>query len=820
MINKLVEDKINELKYFTDNYIESIHLAHIPYAYYLKYSNIFKYSFNGKILDFTESIMKIPNIMHILLVHNLPFINHTNFKTIKGTLKELIDAGEMIPFLLFVNGKLIKWSDIFVVRDYRYSYLIINNVEYNYLESPTYTCILAPFLMEYRDGIKTDKCEDDIIYFDIDGKQTTDENIVYTSVKIKDPNTTVDHLLATNAGFRFKIKEEGSDIFEDPKDLLYQLENQGLTMDLADIVSYVVIYPDEGEPYEIQIETSKSFIIPVKEYGQIATIKNCLVFKDGLLHVDLKEDFLELPLNIIKSELSNVQVFTFTYDNIAKSKDLIYKIPNKREVEYIIDNDKDTLDKISNNKFNFTMNKNKSYEFNISKAFEYISSYDFDLFNSIIKSQSKIFTIKLSASNIIDKISIDNPYYSIQRKIYPNSDKSMCMVFHNNELYKYHYLCNYSNMKFNIYVPEGYLSENDKIEVLHFVDYTNFVNILCIDKPDYKAFLLGINENNLSAYIRNFPNQLYELNTEFSYKQIDLRVSKNYPNIFTLNIDREYFNKMIYFPQSNRFAYKSTLIDEDGLKAKLDKNFTFCRNKNQYMVFINGRLVSNDKFELEIPDQDSPVNDISLYFYIPLYKNTRVDVFYIPREFINIEGNISEDGYISVPKNSINYPLDKDCYFYFLNGKKIAKDDLTNIDKYTIKLDEDLNTRDNLVILKHIDEIDDLTNAFLQESSWDIFLSSLSKEDRDKLFELTNIVLSDNEPNIYNELVSKEQLVYELIAEYYMRNGLGNGNPFEYTLDDSVLDYSKVDSEGNVLIGVFDDEDTNKINKYNTNKEE
>ena len=820
MMNKLIEDRINELRYQTDDNIKNIELVHIPYAYYLKYENVNKYIFDGVEYDHSE-INKLPSNKHIILSHNLPFTFQTrNYKAYKANVKDLIKSFEMIPFLLFVNGKLIKWSDITIIRDYRYSYMIIDNVEYD-TENDSIVCILAPFNIKYEEGISIDSLDNNSLYFDVDGKYTDNISTVYTSITILDKNTTVSEVVGANSGFRFKVKYEGSDTLEDPDGLIYKLQDGGMTTDLASIISYVKIYDDEdGTEYKVEIETAKDFYIQVKEYGQISFIENCLVFKDGLLQIELRDLFIEKPLNLFYSNTTNIKIKVFKYNKSPKSNDLIYKIPNNDYVKSIIDSDESTLDTIKNEKFNFTFNKKKSYEYNLEQAFKYICNYDFNLFNDIIKSQSKIQTFTYSGKKL--KSLIKGNYFYIPRilfhKNYNMYEKSYCIIFVNNKLYEYHFRCMYTPMHYQMYIPDEYINDDDKIEIIHFKNASNHVDKMIINENN----ILTTNENfisNIEIYSQGIENQLYELDNIYFQTKLDFSYIKE-SNWYRVNIDEKYYNKELSIVNKNRFAYISTYVQNDtiGVELNLRQDFLYCRNINQYMVFLNGRLLDSEYYELKIPEQESPVDDMAIYFYIPIKENSRLDIFYIPLEFTTIKPYMSNNGYMTVDKDKLHYPLDKECFFYFINGKKVFTDDITNVNKNSIKLNVDMESLENIVILKHIDEVKELSNAFSNTSLWDLFLETLENTERDKLFNLSDVLQSNEEENIYEETISREQLVYELIAEYYLRNGLTDDNTFLYSLDDSII--TEEDSEGNGIIGLVDTNKYDKADLYGTESED
>ena len=67
---------------------------------------------------------------HIYAVDELPWCydNYLKNTTFTESLETLIRNGQVWPFLMFIDGMVIRWSQITVIHDYTYTYLKISKI--------------------------------------------------------------------------------------------------------------------------------------------------------------------------------------------------------------------------------------------------------------------------------------------------------------------------------------------------------------------------------------------------------------------------------------------------------------------------------------------------------------------------------------------------------------------------------------------------------------------------------------------------------------------------------------------------------------------
>ena len=61
----------------------------------------------------------------MLLTYDIPYTSYQHKNSYMGRLDDLFRRNLVYPFLLFMDGKFIKWSDIYILKDCRYSYIIL-----------------------------------------------------------------------------------------------------------------------------------------------------------------------------------------------------------------------------------------------------------------------------------------------------------------------------------------------------------------------------------------------------------------------------------------------------------------------------------------------------------------------------------------------------------------------------------------------------------------------------------------------------------------------------------------------------------------------
>lgn len=281
-------------------------------------------------------------------------------------------------------------------------------------------------------------------------------------------------------------------------------------------------------------------------------------------------------------------------------------------------------------------------------------------------------------------------------------------------------------------------------------------------------------------------------------------------------------NSFLYVATSkHKFVYQRLYVDQKCYRIRLDRRFRYCDNLKQYMLFINGRRMNTDTYLITIPKHTRPFTGLYLYTARFVGPEDRVELFYVPDEMTDVNmGNpnrylINENGYITADRNFIDFPLCKELFLAFVNGKKIPSSKLINIDSFTMKASIDLNTRGyvsltpigretlpevvNYLHGSSLSKLDQFTNYIKSYATTSIQLGYQEFNKMTGSF----VTLSDNEPNMVWGNVAHIAILNEIIRDFWVTTGYPyNEEPviYDYELDE----YFVKDENGNYITPAMD----------------
>ena len=115
-------DRVEDLKHYTKTEIDALQECCCPMVkdIYLNYQ--FEYWYDGEKNHLWE------DDVHIYAVNEIPYCYDNDIGNVifQGKLTDLVDQDKVWPFLLFINGHVVQWSRITIIRDYDYSYMRID----------------------------------------------------------------------------------------------------------------------------------------------------------------------------------------------------------------------------------------------------------------------------------------------------------------------------------------------------------------------------------------------------------------------------------------------------------------------------------------------------------------------------------------------------------------------------------------------------------------------------------------------------------------------------------------------------------------------
>lgn len=737
-------ERIEDLKLNTLTNIENIQRAKIPVVYELEKER--KYSFD--IHGFYHSAYDDTWLLYTC--RNLPFSSNLKRHVFSDKLENMIRNKEIKPFLIFVDHKLVKWSDIMIIKDCNFAYLMIQNNKN--LMNPICECILLP------------------------------ENIIYK----EDSDAVTDHTI-------FAFNEEG---------LMVNSIGEGrhTTVDLMDKdVSYYTTQLVEGVKQTASIDTKYKL-----------TKSNFIIFRDGLLEANPDIEVHGLNVysvnnNRFSGENYVVKQFYYTKSNLCL--DNITNPTNKNNVLSRLNrnNIPPHILKLAES-FDFQFDRNKEYTENITDALLYIMTYNTRLMNEIYKESSTLYT-RVYSGKEINSLKNEKGYVTMSRRI-DGTSENYPIIFHNGLLYDYYNELKYKNKNFTFPVVD--VADSDIIEIIFFknVDNRKYPLYLASGDDNIEFFDSTIDLNNYKLYSINPENQIFNIErTIRTQYEVPFTFDKVDGNKYHIKLGNSYhYDRNLTLSSDKQFRHMTKIAQTDLIDISLSSDFYYCTDITKYMVFKNGRKIDADRFILTLPNETRPFDDISIYFKIPIHEGDKIDIFYVPtvlEVIAEIDEVDSDSGFIVIDRNKISYDLDNELYMIFINGKKLDSTHLKPMDSNRLKLVVDLESTKNLRIIKHVSDNEILKKLFkATKSVLDVTYKDINHYELRDLF-LTFNDYENKEDDIYTEQISVDQILYKIIQDYYMRPYINSGDIIDYTFMEFESELEK-DSDSNTLFSTMD----------------
>ena len=735
-------DRMEELRLSTLTNIENIQRAKIPVVYELQIER--KYSFDTH--GFFHSAYDETWLLYTC--RNLPFSSNLKRHVFSDSLENMVNNKEIQPFLIFIDHKLVKWSDIMIIKDCNFAYLLIMNNKNLY--NPICECILLPENITYRDN----------------PDYVTD----YTAFIFNDYGISVD-----------------------------TLSSNCVTVDINDKYIYY---------NQIQLNQGVKQVASIDNKYKL-TKSNLIFFKNGFL--DTSVDVELHGLNVYSANNNNFngnkyisKQFYYTKSNTSldninnpiNKENVISRLKRDEIPEYILELAKS---------FDFSFDRNKTYEENINEALIYIMTYNTQLINEVYKESSNIH-IRLYKGKEINSIKNEKGYVTMSRRINHNSE-NYPIIFHNGSLYKYYHEIKYKNKNFTFPVVD--ILDTDDIEIMFFknIDNRKFPLYLASGDDNIEFIDSSIDLSHYKLYSINPENQIFNIERSirtqyevpFTFDLID-------KNKYHIKLGNSYhYDRNLTLSSDRQFRYMSKVAQEDLIDIMLSSDFYYCTDRNKYLIFINGRKIDNENFIITLPREDRPFDDISIYLNIPLLKGQRIDIFYVSEvlDEISIRPSVSNDGILVIDRSKLSYDLDTELYMIFVNGRKINSNQLKEMNSNRLKIITDLKSIKNLCIIKHVKDNDILKNLFeASKSVIDKSYDGINDYELRDLFYSTNSYQT-TEADIKANKVSIDKILYHIIQDYYMRPYINTGDIIDYDFIDFESTLDK-DSEENSLFSTMD----------------
>lgn len=698
-------------------------------------------------------------------------------------MEDLIAADYIYPFLLFINGRMIRWEYITIVATQERYDLLVRGMDQSIFDSyfkgaiKSAYVIMLPDSIEYKDGSFTIS-EKTMFAFDEEGllvKEGTARTVIDNydgSVSIINVDATDTPIFVFSEENQYSYFSENICVFNNN---LYDGKNQ------VSVLSSVVKVNNgnlgASDDLHVKIFFNKKMATP--SYENISHVK----------------------LDAIKNDVIKTLTGTSTYPYLELLKQ----------------------------NFNVSMDRNKSYEENREESLDKIAKYNPLFFNEYYMTQKEFITIEVDYTWLLDHLDEDGAL-CIPRRFEDCVDYYL-LILVNGELYKY-----YKNHKYKagwFICPITGIEDGDKIEIWYFKNARNYELPAVIDENeeylplDYENYYINENMKIFSkipssdaAYefpsdgLQHFPVDYY---FEYNEDRTGFRIRYN---------DPKYYGKNVTLVSCNRFKYWTydvqPIDEQDDItyyEIDLGNKFMYCNEYDRYLVFYNGRRLMNDHYRLVIPCRDTtPFTSFHLYLTIPMNVGDQIDIFYLPHHFNDIyeaTEDLNATGLITVDKSKLPFALDKHLFTFWLNGKKIPASDIANFDANRVQIINDQHTLKTLRVTSMItdkDEYNELKDRFqTYDTIWDQVIRA--HPNPYKLLGIPDVTLTNTEPDFFGDTVETNIIMRELLRDQYAGNPVVDITaPFVYDYND--IDQSAIvgtDSGGNLLLDIADANISNNL---------
>ena len=814
MMEQKFIDRIETLRHHTYSRIQELQRNLCPMVkrdIYMNYQ--FEYWYDGYKYNLWE------DDTHIYAVKEIPYCYDNDLKNtvFQGNLKDLVDEDKVWPFLLFINGEVIPWSDITIIHDYDYSYMRIDNY------GPDYSFYT------------------DMIVFPIGSKQ-----IRY----------------GEDSDILVNVDERKGFYFDENRKRISNL-------DFTDILVRLEILDNDIYYKEIDLANISTDILTFEDLpkGFIPSLDNILLFDTNgrFIHSHPEEYF---------SDIFNGVLGKFRIDNIedAGIAILLYNTSHTKSSASLYDRLEDLdIDKISdlfnsveqgsddwNNvvskfieKFDFDHEFGVDYETNLNNAASYISEYDYRLWKDSFLDDEPVKSFIYKGSDY-KNLADSKGYIRLSRK-HADPIQDVAMVFINSKLYEYSIDISYTNNTINI--PIFGIMDEDHVELILFTKCNNL--ILDIKVPDADAEVYIHPEYNLDdTYImsEDCPDSEYTVPEsvehrrqyipEYTYEAVEGK-----DGYYKITFENEYYYgkdlKVVPKRQFRHYRFKQ----RDGqFKIILPTQFNYCHDPNRYLIFINGKKIDRTEYTVTIMNKYRPFDKLVLYLSTILDEGDYVDIFYIPmilKESYRLD-NIEKDGLLKLTETTeypVKYPFSKYTTMIFINGYKVNPLEIKDVDMNQLLINVDKYVRDengnkinnygywetvpyaiesiyNVTVMEYLEGNEELKEFLLPDNydNWRHYIENLQETNSlEAIFgNRYKIEDSDIEENYKVYFGGLRSILYDIIIDYYLvRNEANTGEAFVYDFERAEWDpYSRysgdedLDSVDNVkFITVFPDHD-------------
>jgi len=733
----IIIDRINELKFYTESNIKNLANSKIPYRVDLNPIEKYSYRLDGKIYNPAVEFSKI------LVSQDLPYTNIPNStsNTYILSFQDAVLQKDIYPILLFINGKFIKWSDITLVKDDFYSYLIIKNMK-DVGEIYTLDIIVIPEI-----------------------------NTIYTE-NVTSPKSNCIFFFDSNTDLFVSSPSSGK---------MYT------TISLNNI-------PDI-DIYKNTVYSDNKFNLPLDYKYEI---DNLFVFNDGLIY-----DSSSVTAHILntfnvstpKSIFVSILAFAYKIGNTPKDNENTIINKNIATNRLLANQNIDFFNSISE-RLDFEMTNSKDIETNMSNSLRYIMDYNPQLMNQIYKTKSNISTQSYTGKELIGCMQTDGFVHLSRRR--NNIIDCYFIIFKNGFLYEHYKSSIYKNNEYLFRLDN--VKYTDIFEILCVSNVDNGITGIKLwsGEDDIITLSPSINIDDMILASPTPHTHLYNherndniiYNVEFeairvSEDKVDLKLKDSY-----------YYDKTLYIGSKHQFRYhciynnKSTSITE----IILPDEFKMCSEKRCYMIFINGKYIDISSYDVTIYNSEDPFYNIGVYLDQEILPNDKIEVIYVGNILSKVYENIdaiNNSGNILLDSSKLKYPFDNELYMIFIDGRKTILTEINNIDSNRFNIKTTSGQIVNKVSIIQFIEEDEILYSYFKDNSnlLSSIINKLTEDDIKSLYSTSNI--STN--YVSNDIDLKYRMM-RIVKDYWMKSYINTGDEIPIHFNDYYEDGEIIDT--------------------------
>ena len=724
----------------------------------------------------------------------------------KDIVTKLIINKIIRPFMLFINGYMIPWGIIDISLCEEEIYLTVNSSKnYNFFSltrSVIYANIVSlPLYTLFSSRIPAGS--QPMFTFDSNGLYTSDESkIVYYFYPSPD---------AINKHITYKTWSMGTN----PVNALQIFDDASIKLSSENVILF-----ENGRLVSGKIDRiKKSFEREYIDEDTGRTNTHLDIVKDAtplaIKAPEVRFDSTLLTINNGIPSTTRYDFVVFANYQYTPSADNISKIQPNTISDFIkAENSGNSVPvyypdlKIP---FELNMDRSKKYEENVKNAINSMMRYNSSFFNRALFKNANLEMWEYDLEWLMSRVDDEGMLYIPRR--HNEMIEEYLLLLINGALYKYDHMARYRGN--NYLVPIQGIEYGDTVELLRFKNVNNNVFDITINSDDGFVYY--------SSDIVNEDMLLFSTETDTTYFEFPSDGLQHFPVEYSLEKGENdtikvtltnpfYYGKPLKIAYKNRYQHFGFILNQttDKYTVNLGNKFMYCNDYSKYMVFHNGRRLGSDLYRLTLPVRPTtPFSTFEIYLALPVREGDVLDVIYTPSliQDIVMKPEIPLTGDIVIDKSVLNYGLSVDLYAVWVNGKKIPKSHIVDLDSEHMRIITDEKSIKNVCITKFIPEIDEITRAFKDNDSlWDNILNSMSNSDKYKLIGINAQSLTDTEENIYSGSVNIKSIMYELIREQYVMNPrVDISGPFIYDYQD--VDNTAIngyDAGGNAILPVMD----------------